>query len=118
MEGKSGPTGTGMYRWSHTKGAIPMRFASLITVLASASLLGSAAVCPVMAQGDAHHAKSHSDMSMASSRYGGPAYTGKPALTVTASLVEAGGGPENYSTAKALTSMVGEKAVNDEVTKL
>lgn len=52
------------------------------------------------------------------SRYGGPTYTGKPALAVTASLVQAGGGPAHYSTAKALTAMVGGKLVGAEVAKL
>lgn len=52
------------------------------------------------------------------SRYGGPIYSGAPALTVTASLVAAGGGPEYYSTAKALTAMVGAPTVTAEVAKL
>ncbi len=51
-------------------------------------------------------------------RYGGSSYEGKPALTVTASLVQAGGGPAHYSTAQALTSMVGAKLVGAEVAKL
>jgi len=51
-------------------------------------------------------------------RYGGTGYAGKPALAVTASLVQAGGGPAKYSTAKALTSMVGAKLVQAEVAKL
>jgi hypothetical protein len=51
-------------------------------------------------------------------RYGGSSYEGKPALTVTASLVQAGGGPAQFSTAKALTSMVGGKLVQAEVAKL
>jgi hypothetical protein len=54
----------------------------------------------------------------AHSRYGGSSYTGKPALAVTASLVQAGGGPAKYSTAKALTSMVGSALVKKEVAKL
>ncbi|MBV9848067.1 MAG: hypothetical protein JO250_00115 [Armatimonadetes bacterium] len=52
------------------------------------------------------------------SRYGGPVYDGPPALTVTASLVKAGGGPENFSIATALTSMVGPNLVGAEVKKL
>jgi hypothetical protein len=55
---------------------------------------------------------------MAHSRYGGPSYTGKPALSATASLVQAGGGPANYSTATALTNMVGKDLVIAEVAKL
>ena len=52
------------------------------------------------------------------SRYGGPIYSGAPALTVTAALVAAGGGPEYYSTAAALTSMLGKATVTAEVKKL
>lgn len=48
---------------------------------------------------------------MERNRYGGAIYTGKPALSLTASLVKAGGGAANYSQAKALTSMLGAKAV-------
>ena len=61
-----------------------------------------------------HKMMGHMDMS----RYGGPTYTGAPALTVTASLVEAGGGPAHFSIATALTSMVGPKLVKGEVGKL
>lgn len=52
------------------------------------------------------------------SRYGGPVWTGAPALNVTASLVSAGGGAGNFSIATALTSMVGPDLVTGEVTKL
>ena len=52
------------------------------------------------------------------SRYGGPIYSGAPALTVTAALVAAGGGPAHYSTATALTAMVGKATVAAEVKKL
>ena len=48
----------------------------------------------------------------------GPVYTGRPALTTTAALVMAGGGAANFSTAKALTSMVGPSLVSAEVKKL
>jgi hypothetical protein len=58
----------------------------------------------------------HAAMDM--SRYGGPVWSGKPALNVTASLVQAGGGPAHFSSAKALTAMVGPKLVNAEVGKL
>lgn len=50
--------------------------------------------------------------------FGGPIYSGAPALNVTAALVKAGGGAENFSFAKALVSMLGEKTVNAEVAKL
>ena len=94
-----------------------MKIPSILTLLASALALSSVTICPVMAQG-ASHKGNHDSMKMMHSRYGGPTYTGGPALEVTASLVEAGGGAENYSTATALTAMVGEKAVGAEVAKL
>lgn len=50
--------------------------------------------------------------------FGGPIYSGAPALTVTAALVKAGGGAESFSFSKALVSMLGEKTVNQEITKL
>jgi hypothetical protein len=51
-------------------------------------------------------------------RFGGPIYNGPPALAVTASLVAAGGGAASYSTATALTNMVGADLVKKEVAKL
>jgi hypothetical protein len=51
-------------------------------------------------------------------RFGGPVYSGAPALAVTASLVAAGGGADKYSTATALTSMLGAATVKAEVGKL
>lgn len=50
--------------------------------------------------------------------YGGPVYSGAPALQVTAALVEAGGGAGHFSLAQALTSMLGADTVNAEVGKL
>src|SRR5690349_17031128 len=83
----------------------------------------SATMIPVVTYGNAGKASpalQHGGkaMPMAQSRYGGPSFTGKPALTVTASLVEAGGGPERFSAATALTNMVGAKLVKAEVAKL
>jgi hypothetical protein len=52
------------------------------------------------------------------SRYGGPCYQGKPALTVTSSLLKAGGGAGHFSTVKALTAMVGPRLVKAETAKL
>ena len=44
------------------------------------------------------------------SRFGGPGvYTGPPALGVTLAVVEAGGGPKNYSTMTLLKTLAGEK---------
>jgi hypothetical protein len=59
-----------------------------------------------------------SDMGTMHGRFGGPVYTGAPALTVTAALVKAGGGAANFSTANALVSMLGADTVNAEVGKL
>lgn len=50
--------------------------------------------------------------------FGGPIYTGEPALAATAALIKAGGGAENFSFQTALVSMLGEKTVNAEVAKL
>jgi hypothetical protein len=74
---------------------------------------------PAFAQ-PAPHAGGHTGhaMKMAHSRYGGPSYTGKPALGVTASLVAAGGGPGSFSAAKAITSMAGKSLTDQEVGKL
>ncbi len=54
----------------------------------------------------------------AMSRFGGPVYTGAPNLPATVALVMAGGGPGHFSTAKALTSMVGAATTGAEVAKL
>lgn len=50
--------------------------------------------------------------------FGGPIYHGEPALQVTAALVKAGGGAQDFSFSKALVSMLGQKTVNAEVAKL
>lgn len=72
-------------------------------IAAAAALAGMAAA--------SHPAQAHG-------RYSAHSYQGAPALAVTASLVQAGGGAANYSTARALTSMVGAKLVKAEVAKL
>lgn len=50
--------------------------------------------------------------------FGGATYTGAPALDVTAALVKAGGGAEDFSFEKALVAMLGEEATKAEVTAL
>lgn len=50
--------------------------------------------------------------------FGGDVYDGAPALPVTAALVKAGGGADNFNFATALVSMLGEDTVNAEVAKL
>jgi hypothetical protein len=58
------------------------------------------------------------DVTMQASRFSGPGvYTGKPALQVTLSMIEAGGGPSNFSTVTLLKVLTGSK-FNAEVTKL
>lgn len=54
----------------------------------------------------------------AENMFGGQVYEGAPELTLTAALVKAGGGAENFAFDKALVSMLGEKTVNAEVAKL
>lgn len=86
------------------------------TVLIVANLVAIFALfSPEVRGGDPkHHAHTNGPMNM----FGGPIYTGEPALAVTAALVKAGGGAENFSFAKALVVMLGEETVNAEVTKL
>lgn len=50
--------------------------------------------------------------------FGGPIYTGEPALDVTAALVKAGGGPDAFSFEKALVSMLGEDTTKAEIAAL
>ena len=50
--------------------------------------------------------------------FGGPSYQGEPALDVTAALVKAGGGADDFSFATALVSMLGQDTVDAEVAKL
>jgi hypothetical protein len=50
--------------------------------------------------------------------FGGPVYKGEPALDVTAALVKAGGGPDNFSFEKALVSMLGAETTKAEVAAL
>jgi hypothetical protein len=57
-------------------------------------------------------------MSSGMDRYGGPSYTGAPDLAAAISLVQAGGGAGSFSTAKALTAMVGTDLTTKEVAKL
>jgi hypothetical protein len=82
-----------------------------LAALAAASTLLTAGVVPAAAD-------SMGNTSTMMGRYGGPVYSGAPALNVTAALVAAGGGAANYSTATALVSMLGKDTVNAEVAKL
>lgn len=89
---------------------------TLVTALAMAGLaFGSTAMA---AQGPAGAAPATTYGTAATNWFGGPIYSGEPALEATAALVKAGGGAEHFSFAKALVSMLGEKTVNAEVAKL
>lgn len=58
------------------------------------------------------------NVTMQPSRFSGPGmYTGKPALQVTLSMIEAGGGPSNFQTVSLLKTLTGDK-FSAEVTKL
>jgi hypothetical protein len=89
-------------------------------LLAAAALVAAVGMAGSMVQASQpmDHGKDTMMNGQMMGRFGGPIYNGPPALAVTASLVAAGGGPEHYSTAKALTSMVGASLVNKEVAKL
>lgn len=92
------------------------KYAKYLAFGAAAMLLAGAA----MAAGHSPVNTASADTAAASATnmFGGPVYSGAPALTVTAALVKAGGGAENFSFSKALVSMLGEKTVNAEVAKL
>jgi hypothetical protein len=76
-------------------------------LIALAALASAALVAAPMAS-------AHSSMN----RYGGPSYTGKPALAVTVALVQAGSNSSDFSLVTALNSMLGQKTVKAEVGKL
>ncbi|MGH8283034.1 MAG: hypothetical protein ACRESE_04230 [Gammaproteobacteria bacterium] len=84
----------------------------LATIGAVAMLMAGGAFAQNWSNSTAAQAASGTNM------FGGPIYSGAPALSVTAALVKAGGGAENFSFPKALVSMLGEKTVNAEVAKL
>lgn len=91
-----------------------LKYALAAATIAAALLGGSAA----FADQPKDYGQDHSMNGMVFGRFGGPVYNGAPALAVTASLVAAGGGAANYSTATALTSMLGAATVKAEVVKL
>jgi hypothetical protein len=51
-------------------------------------------------------------------RFGGPVYEKSTDLPTTIALINAGGGPGNFSAATALTALVGAKLTNAEIAKL
>ncbi|HET9342197.1 MAG TPA: hypothetical protein VFO25_04735 [Candidatus Eremiobacteraceae bacterium] len=86
--------------------------------MVSIRTLAAIAVAAASSVGTVAYADSMMSGSAMQGRFGGPVYTGAPALMVTASLVAVGGGAAHYSTATALVSMVGKDTVNAEVGKL
>lgn len=75
-------------------------------IAAAAALLSVVCIAGVPAQ------------AMNMNRYGGSAYLGKPALSVTASFVKAGGGAAHFSTVKLLNSLAGSKLAKAEIARL
>lgn len=66
----------------------------------------------------AEHSMEAKQEQAAINMFGGAIYTGEPALAVTAALVKAGGGADDFSFASALVAMLGENTVSAEVAKL
>lgn len=88
-------------------------------VLAAALALGGIAFAGVAVSAEAPAAAPQAQMNASAMNwFGGETYLGAPALDVTAALVKAGGGADNFSFSTALVSMLGEKTVNAEVAKL
>lgn len=98
----------------------PRRHSSLVGAMNIALAISFSAVMigGVSAHDDDDHQVSPSQLSAPINMFGGVSYQGEPALAVTAALIKAGGGSENFNFAKALVSMLGEETVNAEVTKL
>jgi hypothetical protein len=92
--------------------------ASLLALTLFGTTSALAAPCPEGTCTACKKAAAQKQEKSEENRFGGPVYNGAPALAVTASLVEAGGGAENFSIAKALTAMGGEELVKTEVEKL
>ena len=90
-----------------------MQFLRKVAVMAALLALAAPVAAPAQSMG--------SDLNMqAPSRFSGPGvYTGKPALQVTLSMIEAGGGPSNFSTVTLLKTLTGPKfdAELDKLTK-
>jgi hypothetical protein len=96
-----------------------MKRSMMMTATATAALaLGSTALTVYAAPGDVMSHGASANQTQMMNWYGGPAYTGKPALTATAALVRAGGGADHFSFPQALVAMLGKKTVNAEVAKL
>jgi hypothetical protein len=90
------------------------------TTAAAAAALAALFLTPAFAQSNmsAMHAGSMAAEHGMPPGGDGYAYTGKPDLAATISLVKAGGGPTNFSIATALTALVGPELTTAEVNKL
>ena len=90
-----------------------------LSAIAAAAVLATFCLTPALAADTMS-----SPMPMAGAAHGMPAggdgavFTGTPDLAATISLVKLGGGPKDFSIAKALTAMVGAPLVTAEVDKL
>lgn len=90
----------------------------VVLAVLAATAVGSASFADQIGSSSGDTAKDTTTNGIMHGRFGGPVYDGPPALNVTAALVDAGGGPAKYSTATALTNMLGAATVTSEVSKL
>lgn len=97
-----------------------IRITTLAAATAAALMLSTASFAAAPANGASDAASMASTMAgdSATNWFGGPIYSGQPALAATAALVEAGGGAANFKFSTALVSMLGQKTVDAEVAKL
>ena len=107
----AGCTGA-LFHYSKTERRITMKSTTLFLTAALAVIAAGPVLAETVNSADAAQEQSAINM------FGGPIYTGEPALAVTAAVVKAGGGADNFSFANALVSMLGEETVNAEVAKL
>ena len=80
------------------------------------NILAILAVTALLPFGSAY--AEQADAAQSTNWFGGPSYSGDPALEVTAALVKAGGGPGDFAFSQALVSMLGQETVDGEVAKL
>ncbi len=82
-----------------------MKFRTLAALVASALLCGSGA-----ALADQMSGTPMPQVTMQASRFSGPGvYTGQPALAVTLSMIEAGGGPSAFDSVALVKTLTGAK---------
>lgn len=97
-----------------------IRYTTLAVATAAAMALSLSAYAGTPAGDAAGSAPMASSMANdgATNWFGGPIYSGQPALAATAALVKAGGGATHFKFSTALVSMLGQKTVDAEVAKL